>query len=449
MTAIVTKQRSRSLSVGTKVLWAAALFAAGLAIAVTLHAHQSGVPGAVSPTAAAEAAAREDRIAFFETRAAADPLDFLSLNVLSAQYMQHARETGDVADYQRAELAATKSLDLLPEDNYAGLLNLALVRLVQHDFAAAEKLARDAMSLKSHEAAPLGLLSDALVGQGLYDEAEAAMAAMVEIDAGLPSLSRLAQLAFLGGDQFNAVDFWRQVIERGEGLPLENLAWTHVQLGATQFALGDLSAAASQHERALALYPGYVHALAGLGQVRAAEGRYDEAIELYSRAVARLPQPQYVAALGDVYAAAGRAGEASEQYALVEAIAQLYRSNGINTDLQIANYYADHDVEPAQALAMARAAYEAAPGVYAADALAWAMYKSGRYEEAAQLSAEAVARGTLEPRFYFHAALISEALGDPETADARLWRLQQLNIRFSPLYADRLQQKLAEMEALR
>jgi tetratricopeptide (TPR) repeat protein len=434
------------------LLWAAALLAAGLAVAAALFATQRDGTGAVTTrNAAEEAAAREARIAFFEQRAAADPLDFLSLNALTGQYLQRARETGDVADYQRAETAATRSLKLVPVDNYGGLIGLASVRLVQHDFAAVESLARDAMSLKPYEAAPHGLLADAQVGLGRYGDASKSLAAMVEIDAGLPALSRLAHLAFIRGDEINAVEFWRQAIEAagGTAAPVENLAWAHVQLGVTYFTLGDIDKAASEHERALRLFPDYVHALAGLGQVRAAEQRWDDAAALYERAVARLPQPQYVVALGDVYTASGLDAEAVAQYALVEAIAALYRDNGINTDLQIALFYADHDIELPLALEMAQAAYAAAPGVYAADALAWALYKNGEYDEAARMSEAARAWDTPDASFYFHAALISRALGDDAAARDQLQRALDLNPRFAPLQAEQARALSAELEALR
>ncbi len=85
--------------------------------------------------------------------------------------------------------------------------------------------------------------------------------------------------------------------------------------------------------RSLEAYPGYVHALAGLANVDAARQDYDKAIELYRDVTTRYPIPDYVIALGDIYAAAGKPEQASRQYALVGAIDQLYRANGVNTDL--------------------------------------------------------------------------------------------------------------------
>jgi tetratricopeptide (TPR) repeat protein len=401
------------------------------------------------PSAAEEAAARDERIAFFEQRAAADPLDFASLNTLSGEYLQRARETGDVADYQRAEIAAQRSLELIPGDSFAGLIRLASVRFVQHDYTAVESLALQAQALRPGNAAPYGMLADSQIGLGRYDEADRSLQRMLELDAGLPALSRRANLAFLRGDRFNAVDFWKQAIRAGEGQPAENQAWAHVQLGVTYFALGDLSRAESEHERALKLYPEYVHALAGLAQVRAAQQRYEEAIDLYTHAVARQPQPQYVAALGDVLAAAGRGAEAEEQYALVDAIAALYEANGIDTDLQIALFFASHDRELTAALEMAEAAYDAAPNVYAADALAWALYKNGRYAEASRYAAEASARGTLEASFYFHAALIDSALGNDDSAFLHIKTALDLNPRFSPLHADEARGLFSRLEASR
>ena len=298
-------------------------------------------------------------------------------------------------------------------------------------------------------AAAYGLLGDAQIGLGRYDEAFENYDKMRGIDAGLPALSRLANHAFITGDRFDSIDLWKQSIAKSQGLPVENQAWAHVQLGVTYFAYGDYGTAAKQHVRALRLFPGYVHALAGLAQTRAAQERYDEAIDLYTRAVSKLPRPQYVAALGDTYAAAGHSAEAQQQYALVEAIAALYQANGVNTDLQIAMFYTDHDRNVAQALTTAQAAYEAGPGVYAADALAWALFKGDRYADAAAMSEIALAQGTPEASFLYHAALIRLANGDAEGAREYLRQALDLNPNFSPLHAETARELLAGLESKR
>lgn len=412
--------------------WLAALAAAVLslaaALAVVLWGGSADAPY-VGPDG--DLAARKARVSFYEGRAAADPLDYISLNILAGEYLQRGRETGDVADLERADYAATKSLEILPGDNYGGYVGLASVRLVQHQWSAALDLARQAIALKPAGPAGYGVLGDAFTGLGRYDEAGRAYEKMVRLDAALPALSRLAMLAFLRGDQLNAIDFWKQALSKSAGLPVENVAWAHSQLAGIYFAYGDLGEAAKEHQRSLDLFPRYVPALAGLGSVRAAQGRWDESSEFYSRAVARLPQPQYVTSLGDVYAAAGRPDDAEAQYALVEAIDKLYQAAGINTDLQLALFYADHDRNLDRAVTLARNAYAEAPSVQAAGVYAWVLYKTGDFDAAESKIREALRFGTPDASLHYYAAKINVDFGKGDQARDHIERVFSLNRHFS------------------
>ena len=318
---------------------------------------------------------------------------------------------------------------------------------MQHDYAAVVDLANKAIALKPEAPGAYGSLGDAMVGLGRYDEASQAYEKMVNLSGSLPSaLSRLASLAFIRGNALNTTDFWKQALSTSDGLPPENVAWAHVQLGSVYYARGDYDGAAKENEQALKVYPDYVHALAGLGAARAAQGRYDESAVLYERAIEKLPQPQYVAALGDVYARLGRSADAESQYALVEAIDQLYRAANINTDLSLALFYADHDRNLDRALVMAQAAYDASPNVYAADALAWALYKNGRYDEAESKIEEAMREHTPEASFYYHAGVIAQSLGKNDVAREQLGAALKLNPRFSVLHADDAAKRLQELK---
>src|SRR5439155_1758398 len=101
-------------------------------------------------------------------------------------------------------------------------------------------------------------------------------------------------------------------------------------------------------------FPDYYMALGGLGRVRAAEGQLAAAVDLYRRAVARVPAPDLVAALGDVHDAAGHADEAERQYALVEYMGKVAAAVGTTYGRQLALFYADHDRRPEEALLLAR-----------------------------------------------------------------------------------------------
>ena len=79
----------------------------------------------------------------------------------------------------------------------------------------------------------------------------------------------------------------------------------------------------------------------------AALGRYDAAADGYRAVVARYPLPAYVIAYGDVLQAAGRHAAAQREYALVRAEEQLYAANGVDVDVELALFDADHGGDPA------------------------------------------------------------------------------------------------------
>jgi tetratricopeptide (TPR) repeat protein len=261
---------------------------------------------------------------------------------------------------------------------------------------------------------------------------------MLDARPDLNAYVRVAYARELHGDTDGAIEAIQLALEaaRPSG---ETAAWVRSQLANLHFNRGDLKQAREQYEASLEAFPGYVHSIAGLARVAAADQDYDRAIELYSIVVERQPVFEYVVALGDVYQAARRAEEAQRQYDLVAAIDSLYRANGINTDLEMALFLADHPSGEGQldeAVAEALAIYEKQPGnIRAADALSWALYKAGRYDEAADYSREAVRLGTRDPLILFHAGMISHAVGDDAAAREYLSRLAKTNPNFSVLHA--------------
>ena len=121
----------------------------------------------------------------------------------------------------------------------------------------------------------------------------------------------------------------------------------------------------------------------------------------------------------------------------------------MNTDLQIAIFYADHDRNVARGADDGAGSLRGRPGVYAADALAWALFKNDRYAEAAAMSEVALAQGTPEASFLYHAALIRLANGDEDGAREYLKQALDLNPNFSPLHAETARELLAGLEAKR
>jgi tetratricopeptide (TPR) repeat protein len=416
------------------VLFAVAAF---LVVRGVVDDGEAALPSATPPIASSDhAQVRDEDIRFFETRVL-ETRDSLSYNRLVALYLQRYRETGDVGDIGRAETAALNANEVA-RGNYSSTISLALVRLVQHDFTAAEGLAREAIEARPALADGYAILGDALYALGRYSEAGDAYQFVLEEAPGPAAYARQASFAEVRGKHDVAEQFWRAAIGAESESP-ENAAWAMVQLGHLLFNLGDLEGAEEQYEGALASFPGYPHAAVGLAQVAAAAGDLDRAIDLYTSAVQAAPQPGYVAALGDVLAATGREDDAEAQYALVAAMRQLAEANGIDDDLAIVQFEIDHGPVDGSVVDRARRIYEARPSIEAADTLAWALYRNGDFAGAQSAMAAALQYGATTPLLAFHAAAIALASGDEAAARAHFATLESLNRDFSPLFGSEIE----------
>jgi tetratricopeptide (TPR) repeat protein len=386
---------------------------------------------------------------------ARNPKDAEGFAVLGAAYFQRARETGDVSDYQLAEGALNKSLDLDSSDFSAAdaLGALAEVCMGEHRFADALNYAQKALSLGTGDVSPFAIVGDAYADMGEYDKAAAAYARLTPRDmtlsphAAYARDSRLAYLKFVAGDTPAAIALMKQSVAEGveAQLPRENLAWLYFELGEFETQAGDAASANAAYLAALNTHPGDYRALAALGKLRANNGRYEEAIVLYQKAIAVVPMPIFVAELGDLYARTGNQAEAQKQYALVEYIGLLGKINQVLHNRDLALFYADHDTRLPEALELAQKEFEVRQDIYTWDALAWALYKNGRLAEAASATDKAMRMGTKDPILLYHAGMIAERLGQREKALSELKQALAINPRFHLVYAKAASDKVASL----
>jgi tetratricopeptide (TPR) repeat protein len=435
----------------------AALFGAALALAavagvLALVLQSRGAGQQSIATERLQAAAgqrpvdRTDQLIWdYQQRVRQNSGDVQGYAILGAAYVQKARDTGDPTYYARAQATFDQALERDPQ-NVEALIGAGTLANARHQFAEALRIGEQARAINPTVPRVYGVIADAQIELGMYDQALATLQTMVDMRPDLGSYSRVAYARELHGDLEGAIEAMQAAVTAG-GPVTENSAWVRVQLGNLLFAKGDLALAEQEYQRTLALLPGYVHAQAGLGRVRAAQGRMDEAAGLYEQAIARMPLPEFVIALGELHEAAGRPAEAAKQYELVRAMQQLFKANGVDTDLELALFDADRGQDPAGALALARAAYARRPSVKAADTLAWALYKAGQPAEARRYADEALRLGTDDALMLYHAGAIAQAQGDTAAARDFLARALARNPHFSPLYAPLAQQALARLSA--
>ncbi|MGH2620659.1 MAG: tetratricopeptide repeat protein, partial [Anaerolineales bacterium] len=284
-------------------------------------------------------------IRFFQERLKQNPEDFVSLTLLGQLHLQEARQTGDVASYERAEAALLEALGILPRYP-AAKAALASVHYAQHDFIGALELAEELYQANPRRTELLATIADAHLSLGHYEQAASIYQQLLESSSSPSVLARLAHQAELHGNPDEALELMQRAA--GEALfnnvAKEEMAWYLIRLGDLHFNAGEIRAAEEHYRVALRLYPDYALALADLGKARAAQGRLAEAIDFYQQAIEIIPQPEHLAVLGDLYTIQGEPALAQRQYDTVEFIGNLAEINRQIYNRQLANFYSDHDL---------------------------------------------------------------------------------------------------------
>ena len=410
------------------------------------------------PSVRAQRNSTDNVIQFYQWKISRDPDDFFNYDKLGTAYIRKGRETGDINYYDLAERALKKSLELESSHREAisATVHLASVYFAEHRFKDALQYAQKALTFGTGDMSPYAIIGDAFLEMGEYDQAASAYSKLKESDRSPAPHQALAylqetrssNLEFLKGNPQESIRHMRNAVQAAISIqmPKESIAWTELTLADQFVQSGDLKNAEVAEQDALTTYPGYHLAVAGLAKIRSAQGRLQDSIELYRKALAIIPMPAYAAALGDLYTELGLSTEAKKQYDLVEFIAHLSAISKTVYNRELAMFYADHGIKLKDSLALAQRELEVRHDIYTYDCLAWALYQNGRITEAAAAISRALALGTKDPLLFFHAGTIYFALNDWDRATEYLSGALRINPRFHVLYASVARRKLQEME---
>ena len=337
---------------------------------------------------------------------------------------ERARRTGDAALYPAAERALSDAVRLDPA-NATAVRGLAALAGSRHQFREMLGLARRALALEPQSADVHGLLGDALLELGRYQQAFAAFDRLAALKPSAGAYARIAYARELRGDLDGALDAMELAIDSaaaGEPSALMRTLAANLLVAAGRPGEGEL-----RFREALAHDPGYPPALAGLGGIAAAAGDAEAALSLYRRAARGSDAPEYSATVGDLLAEAGSQRAAERAWARAEELEARFAANGGDNRLETAEFDLNHDRRLADALRRARAGRAARPSIEGDHVLAWALYKNGRCSEARTVSHRSLRLGTLDVDGLYHHSLIEACLGNPAGAAAYRERVQRLD----------------------
>ncbi|KOV59147.1 tetratricopeptide repeat protein [Streptomyces sp. MMG1121] len=395
-----------------------------------LTALASGAPAAL-PQLAALIGQQEQRVRL-------RPRDARAWAVLGGAYVERGRRTADPADYPRAERALWTSLRVRAAKNAEAFEGLTALALARRDFGAAEGYGERALEESPKRWTAYPPLIDAYTGLGDYKAARASLDKLLELRTGAAARPAvMARAAAVYRDQGWREDAVAQLTDAAAaaGTPVQRAALL-AGLGQLAWERGDLPDALRHCEAALRLDPGQQAALTGRGRTLAALGRTAEAFTAYRAALAGRPDPQDAYELGELYEANGMAREAAAQYARAEVLVRRRVAAGVDEELLVGQFEADHGNAP-DAVGRLRAEWRRQPGTEVADALGWALHRTGDDAEALPYAAAATDRskggGVLNALYAYHRGVIEQGRQLYAPARRHLQEALRTNPYFSPL----------------
>jgi tetratricopeptide (TPR) repeat protein len=342
-----------------------------------------------------------------EVRLRAQPGDVAAAVLLADALLRQARAANNVRAAGRAGEVLKGVLDEDP-GQYDALRLLGAIDLSQHRFRDALDVARRARDLRPDDAWNYGVMGDAQIELGDYEQAYDAFDTMMALRPSAAAYARVAYARELRGDLTGALQAMQMAAQATAPQDPEAQAWYAAQTGELNFKLGRTEDAERDFRYGTFVFPRYPLAMIGQGKVKAARGDFDGALTIYLDQLTRTPTLDLAARVGDLYARRGDAAQAERYYQMAEDVAG---PGLVQTEANLALFLADHDRRLPDAVTIAEAVSKTRRDIFTEDALAWAYYKAGRVDEALAASQLALRTGTRDEALLARAARIRTAAG--------------------------------------
>jgi len=344
----------------------------------------------------------ERTVAAMQARLAKDPSDTAAAVSLADALLRQTRVVANPTLAVTAEQTLRRALSVHAGD-YDAQRMLATTLLSQHRFREAIAAATVARDARPQDAWNYGVIGDAQLELGEYDEAFDAFDRMLQVRPSAAAYARASYARELQGDLDAAVRFMRMAREATPPTDPESQAWHEVQLAHLEMERDHLDRAAHHLDGAVYVFAGYVPAIEMRVRLFVMQGRYDEAVQMAAAALAKLATPTLAVHAGDAMAALGRKAEADSYYRQAE---ELWRYE----PAALARVLADSGRDVRRAVALAEEAVTTRHDIYTQDALAWSLFKAGDVANAEVALKQALRTGTRDRMIRAHADAIRRAV---------------------------------------
>ncbi|WP_462220518.1 tetratricopeptide repeat protein [Ferruginibacter sp.] len=349
----------------------------------------------------------KEKTAELKAKLATKPQDVKTRLQLATIFITEQRITGEHHYYYPAIEKILNGVLSIDPKNFEANVFKASLRMSQHQFADAKKIAEEAKAINPDNAYVYGILVDANVELGNYEEAVAMSDKMQALKPSLESYSRASYLREIYGDYDGAIAAMKLAVQAG--LPgSEPQSWSLNVLGDLYYNIGKLDEAERTFQENLFIRPSYAPSMAGLAKVEMKKKNYTRALALLDSANAIMPQSSFEEQKADVYAAMGDTKKAMDKYAEVQKMLITdANSNHHSVSLELArSFIKTNQWDSAKKYAVIE--YTIRPkNIDVNNELAWIAYSQNDIAKAKEYLKTAMSTGSKNPELLQRAVVIN------------------------------------------
>jgi tetratricopeptide (TPR) repeat protein len=371
----------------------------------------------------------KEKIAELNKKLEKNPNDIKVRLQIATIYLAEARITGEHPYYYPAVLKILDGVLYLDPNNFEAITYKASVKMSQHQFAEAKVLAEKAQKINPANAYVYGVLVDANVELGNYEEAVKMSDKMQQLKPSLESYSRASYLREIYGDFKGSIEAMKMAVQAG--LPgSEPFCWSKNTLGQLYQTTGQLQAAKQQYDDIMVVRPSYAFAGRGQAQVLKEMKQYDQALAVLEKSAAVMPEFSFHEEMADIYALQGDKEKAMKKYEEVVKMLDEDAQSGHAVDLELCKLYTKTG-QMDLAIKYGMIEYKKRPkNIDVNHALAAVYLNQKNYKKAQEHVLMALRTGSQNPELLQVAAKTEMALGNNSEGNRLIAQAKKANPKF-------------------
>ncbi|MVM28867.1 tetratricopeptide repeat protein [Spirosoma sp. HMF4905] len=372
----------------------------------------------------------KEKVAELNGKIRKEPNDIKPRLQMAVIYLAEARITGEHPYYYPAILKILDGVLTMDPKNFEATTFKASVKMSQHQFAEARELAEKARQINPSNAYVYGVLVDANVELGNYEEAVAMSDKMQALKPSLESYSRASYLREIYGNYPSSIAAMKLAVQAG--LPgSEPQCWSKNILGHLYETTGQLDNAEQQYDGILVMRPSYAFAMAGQARIQKARKEYDKALVTLEKAAKIMPEFSFHEQMAEIYALQGNQEKARKKFAEVARMLDEDARSGHAVDLELCKLYTKAgQLDSAKIYGLIE--YKKRPkNIDVNHALAWVYFNQHDLKNAQQHMQIALRTGSKDPELLQEAGAIELALGNAGQRDKLVAIARKTNPKFT------------------